>query len=142
MPAAGMIDCVDPIGCVVARHELPVPPMLTPAERNVRPREEVYPQDSPTPPAQGDTPARPARYPFVTFQAIAPILSVMRDEFIGSLQGPVNNASVNFWRGGNSGYIQPWGERVNVHRDPSRPYGSSMTLESESDQYYLLMGAR
>lgn len=140
MPSAGLINCNDPLGCDVDRREPLAPPMLTPAQRNVRPLEKVYPHDAPTPPAQGDTPARAARYPFITFQAVAPIESVMKDDFIGSLQGAINTAAVNFWRGGNSQYVNRWGERVNVTRTPSEPYGSSMALMSDAD-YQLLMGA-
>lgn len=98
-------------------------PHLTAAARNVRPIVRVYPHQAPDPPRQGDTPARPARVPIVTFQNRAGILSVMADRFLLRLRAPDPSAATPGFGS------HPWTERANIRRPPAEAYGSQFGLD-------------
>ena len=140
LPNDGAIHCDEIIGCVV-RERVPFAGLdMYAAELNVRPVLDVYPQQSPDPPRQGDTPSRSARMPIVTFQAVADWLSVQEDRFLADLWAPVNQASTTYSTGRHSEAVLRWNERVNVARPENEPYGSSMELSSD-EQYLALMGS-
>lgn len=130
------------IGYVKVKREPVTPPTMTAPSRNVRPLVRVSPQEAPDPPRQGDTPSRPAKVQVATFQNVAAILSVMRDNFIpGGIYAPQFGAAVNYShaRGQGSKYVAPWMERTNIVRLEPRAYGSGIVLTDED--YNLMMGA-
>lgn len=119
------------VGYWQARREPLEPPVMTPASRNVRVIEPVPPQESPEPPRQGDTPARPAAKQVAIFQAIAPIHAVMQDFFHYPKLMPLDNN-----RHVLTGDQQPWEERANLARIPAVAYGSLVTMDP-ANQYAL-----
>ena len=140
LPNDGAIHCDEIIGCTV-RERTPFAGLdMYAAERNVRPILDVYPQQSPDPIRQGDTPSRPARMPIVTFQAVSDWLGVQRDDFAGDLWAPINLASTTTSPGRNTNAVLRWNERVNVGTPEYEPYGSKMELDSD-EAYYALMGS-
>ena len=140
LPNDGAIHCDEIVGCEV-RERTPFAGMdMYAAELNVRPVLDVYPQQSPDPPRQGDTPSRPARMPIVTFQAVADWLSVSKQEFQADLWAPINNISTTSRQGQHTDAVLRWNERVNVERPRYEPYGSKMELDSD-ESYYALMGS-
>ena len=136
----GTIECEDVIGCVVERREPYTGGVdMTPSQRNVRPREEVYPHEAPDPVRYGDTPSRTARYPIAVFQSVASWLAVSLEEFRADLWAPIHVASTTYRYGVNPQAVNPWGERANIQRGESRPYGSGFEVSAD-EQKLLLIG--
>lgn len=136
--AAGLIPDGTPIvGAVVNRREPYAPPDMTPASRNVRPVEIVFPHEAPEAPRQGDTPSRPARMPIAVFQSVASILAVQQDEMVAPLWAPVHLASTSYRLGVNPQAVGKWSEKANLQQARSAPYGSGHEIVSNHD---LLMG--
>lgn len=140
LPNDGAIHDGDIIGTVV-RERTPFAGLdMYAAERNVRPVLDVYPQQSPDPPRQGDTPSRAARMPVVTFQAVADWLSVQEDRFRADLWAPINIASTTSRGGQHTEAVLRWNERSNMESPRNQPYGSGFELDSD-EAYYALMGS-
>lgn len=139
MPAFGMIECENVIGCVVPPFERMSGTTFTAAELNVRPIVKVYPHQAPDNARQGDTPSRPARVPIVTFQSIASILSVQKDIYDGDeLWAPVHVADTTSLAGFHTERVGTWNERTNIRRPESQPYGSRYELGADDDPSLLI----
>src|SRR4051794_1842905 len=108
---------------LVARRTPTRGAVLTAAERNVRPVEATHDAGPAELQRQGDVPSRPSRQPIVTFLNLSGIKAVMRDEFwINIIRRPGYTQP-------NRGRMQPWMERVNVHRPSSEPWGDQLILD-------------
>lgn len=91
-------------------------------ERNVRPLEIYSPHQSPDPPRQGDTPARPSRMPIVSFFNIAGYKAVMSDEFWLSILARKQHAATLHGPTGR------YGERANIHKPAADAYGNLVLM--------------
>lgn len=129
------------IGYEVGKRAPYAQPSMTAAQRNVRPKVIVAPQESPEGPRDGNIPSRPARIPIITFQSVASIKAVMNDEFGPDVaQAPVHTADVTTARGGLKGErMGPWYERANIRRQPSVAFGSLFAMDNDT-KYEILMG--
>jgi hypothetical protein len=107
----------------VRKRSVRIPPKWTAALRNVRATEHFSIHQAPEAPRQGDTPARPARVPVVTFNSAASIRAVMEDDFRFAIIAPNPGAQVL------NGHQAPWNERANIHRRQAEAYGSLVTLD-------------
>lgn len=136
----GTIECEQIVGCTVERREPYTGGVdMTPASLNVRPVETIYPHEAPDPVRTGDTPSRPARMPIAVFQAVAPIKAVQEDSFGTDLWAPIHIASTPFSYALHTESVNAWGERANVQRPESRPYGSNFEVGAD-DAKLLQMG--
>jgi hypothetical protein len=92
------------------------------AALNVRPVEQISAHQAPDPVRYGDTPARPARMPIVTFLNIAGYKAVMSDDFWLSILARKQHAST--LHGPTGGY----GERSNVYKPAADAYGNLILM--------------
>jgi hypothetical protein len=105
-------------------------PERTAAQRQVRMFERIFPHRSPDPPRQGDTPARPARWPTWVSQSRAAIHAVMEDEFRFELWAP--DLQIQQLHGQQA----PLTERANIAKPSSVAYGSLFTLVPPQSYVY------
>lgn len=127
-----------PILAFVARRPVRVGPTLTAAQRNVRPFENIVPNDLPDPIRSGDfvnegKPWGKSRMPIFTSMAKEQIHSVMEDEFGRKpvLVPAAPNAAVP------RGKQLPFKERTNIQRQQSTAYGSLVSLNPKTYDYGL-----
>lgn len=127
-----------PILAFVTRRPAPRP-SLTAAIRNVRPFENIFPNELPDPIRYGDFVNEGkawgrARMPIVVFQAKEQILSVQEDDFGKHeiLVPAAPNAAVP------RGSHLPFKERTNIQREQTTAYGSLVSLNPRSYDYSLL----
>lgn len=93
------------------------------AERNVRPRVPVYPQESPDPIRYGDTPARPARVAIAVMSGVGAYGAGLSDVFI-----PQNKDIPRRFLGTPRGTQLPMGGRPNIATPSVAAYGSLFTI--------------
>lgn len=105
-------------------------PERTAPQRNVRMFEKVFPHRAPEGPRQGDTPARPARWPVWISQSRASIHAVMEDTFQYLVWAPDRQVSMN--QGLQAAHL----ERANIETPSYVAYGSLFTMVPRPDYVY------
>lgn len=110
-------------GPVALRH----PPTFSEDRLNVRPVEEMYPQEAPDPLRQGEVPSRPARMPVAVMTDPTTFGYWTNDDFAGD-KIVVRGIGADLPRGQQ----QSVGTRPNIHRPASLAYGSLFELAPQT----------
>lgn len=118
-----------PIWSFIARHEADQGLHLTPATRNVRPNEAMFPQAAPDPIRQGATLARPARMPVAVMTDPTTFGLWGLDEFEPMWKNLTRRFAAGRLPQGVS--VQAVAPRPNISRPPAQAYGSLFSLSPE-----------
>lgn len=128
-----------PYVAVVPRIQNETFPTLTPSQYNELAVEIVAPQKAPSPPRQGDVPARTARMRLYESLNIRKIRAVAYD----AQSGVMGKREFEHFIQMPQGKSLSWDERANIQRNQARSYGSFFTVvphTSEDARIQLLMG--
>lgn len=102
-------------------------PTLSPSQLNERLREVIAPQEAPSPPRQGDVPARPSRVPMYAVLAMRQIRAVMHD----GQSGVIGKTEFELLTGSPQGKSLTWDERSNIEHGHAEAYGSRFAVSPQ-----------
>lgn len=114
-------------------------PTFAPAQLNIRAAEQIAPQEAPSPPRQGDTPARIARMPIYSMIGRRQWRMAMADHQCGVM----GKKAFDLFVSSPQGKSLTWDERVNIASATPEAFGSRFQVSpqvAEEVRLRTLMG--